>query len=111
MVGAIVRNPWGLTGQESRAGDGSVVPWTISATAATALSADRSRYGLHMYNDSTSATVYITMGNGVPTLTAYGFPLPPLSYFDCPPWMTHMAVQAIGTVASGVVHFQIGTIV
>lgn len=97
-------------GQESRASDGSVIPWTIAVTAATALSADKSRYGLHMYNDSTSATVYIIMGTGTPTLTAYGFPLPPQAYFDCPSWMTHMAVQAIGTVASGVVHFQIGKI-
>lgn len=97
--------------QESRASAGSASsPWTIATTAATALASDVTRNGLHMYNDSTSATVYIIMGTGTPTLTAYGFPLPPGAYFDCPQWMTRLAVQAIGTVASGIVHFQVGTI-
>jgi hypothetical protein len=96
--------------QEVRASAGGSTEVANIVTSSTILSADVTRCGVHFYNDSTSATVYVRLGAVAATLTSYSFPIPPQAYFDCPQWMTRLEFRAISTVASGNLHVTTGTI-
>jgi hypothetical protein len=95
--------------REVRASAGFLDEWTIATSASTRLSADVARVGMHMYNDSTSATVYVTVHGTNPTITSYAFALPMQGYFDFPLWMGRLEIRVIGSVASGILHTTYGT--
>lgn len=93
--------------------------WTVATTAATVIASDIAacaRVGVWIHNESTQATVYLSVSATdpvVPTASVAGnysfLPLAPGSSINLPTWAVNLNVRMIGNMASGRVRYTLAT--
>lgn len=90
-----------VTAKQSTSATGTLSSVAASTSTATLLVANSARVGFSLYNDSTTATLYLALGSGA-SLSAFTLKMAPGGYYESPVGFSYTGiVTGVWSAASG----------